>query len=128
MSINCQPIVNQLSINCQRISIQAYLNLAYESYKSLRQIYRTFIGFPKDNNQYQNIFSKNNLEIMSIMSLFFLYTNVAFPSVPSPGTKSSTWPWSVMSSMKAALPASSPVTPAENVYGHIINYFHKKML
>ena len=37
------------------------------------------------------------------------HTKVAFPSEPSPGTKSSTSPSAVMSNMKVAFPAPSPV-------------------
>ena len=39
-------------------------------------------------------------------NMFLNYKNVAFPSVPSPGTKSSTSPSSVESSINMALPAS----------------------
>ena len=37
---NLQKFVNQLSTNC--LTIQTILNLTYKSYKTMRQIYRTF--------------------------------------------------------------------------------------
>ena len=58
------------------------------------------------------------------------YTKVAFPSDPSPGTKSSTSPSAVMSSMKVAFPTPSPVmgsrlSKCQSIYYDII--FHKEI-